>query len=299
MRRVHRLISESSVLDVAILITGETGTGKDLVARAIHYLGPRRHQRFVKMSCAAVAPDLLEGGNLEAASQGTLFLDEIGDLHLSIQAKLLNILEDGQPSRVGACSSHAEVRVVASTNRDLEPAIAAGLFRRDLFYRLSTIRIEVPPLRQRPEDIPGLIEHFVHRYCALYQREPITVNPEAILRLAQYPFPGNVRELENMVKRVVLLRTLDLAPITGNAHDGHPRPARSRQRTRFALGPLRVVSQKAAQTAERRAIRAALEVSRWNRRRAAQLLNVSYGSLLHKIKMAGLDDIGQKAPNLS
>jgi DNA-binding NtrC family response regulator len=318
MKSVSRLISEAAVIDVAVLITGETGTGKELVARAIHHLGHRRHQPFVKVSCDAVAPEVLErdlfgheapafpeaptaqSGKLDAAKHGTIFLDEIGDLPPALQAKLLHVLEDGQFSRVGAWSTvSAEVRVLASTNRDLEPSIAAGVFRKDLFYRLSAIRIDVPPLRQRPEDIPGLAELFVRRYCALFERPSFTVPPAAMQRLTRHSFPGNVRELENLVKRMILLRDLDLAPLPPADPAGRQRAEGRNQIARPPLRSLHAISRKAAQTAEQRAIRAALEVTRWNRRRAARLLNISYRALLYKIKVAGLNGLGPKTPDLS
>jgi transcriptional regulator with PAS, ATPase and Fis domain len=315
MRTVHRIVCEAALINVTILITGETGTGKELVARAVHGLGERRHGPFVKVGCAAVAHQLLESelfghepgafldrpelkiGKFQEANRGTIFLDEIGDLHPSLQAKLLHVLEDGQLARAGGWSTaKADLRVVVATNQDLEASVAAGRFRQDLFYRLNVIRIDVPPLRHRLEDVPGLAQHFVRRYCTHYQRKQITLSPETMQRLARHSFPGNVRELENMVKRMILLRDLELAPVTATKGTGRALDPRPQKRTRT---PLSAISRKAAQAAEHRAIRAALEVTRWNRRRAATLLNISYRSLLYKIKLAGLTDINQRAPDLS
>jgi two-component system response regulator AtoC len=317
MKDVRDTITGAAVIDVTVLITGETGTGKELVARAVHYLGGRRHGPLVKVNCAAVARELLESelfghergaftsahqlkiGKFETANHGTIFLDEVGDLHPAVQAKLLHILEDGQFSRVGGRSNiEVDVRVVAATNQDLEASVAAGRFREDLFYRLNVIRIIVPPLRQRAEEIPVLANYFVDRYARLFGREGFMLPLETMERLKQHSFPGNVRELENMIKRMVVLNDLDLTrvPLVGvTASDNDQRPAR---RTVIAAGSLRAISRKAAQAAEQSAILKALEETQWNRLRAAKLLNISYRSLLYKIKEAGLDG-KRKAADLS
>ena len=306
MQEVRDVIAEAALIDVTVLITGETGAGKELVALAVHYLGGRRAGPFVKVNCAAVARELLESelfghergaftgahelkiGKFEAADHGTIFLDEIGDLHPALQAKLLHVLEDGQFSRVGGRSNiKVDVRVVAASNQDLERAVTAGDFREDLFYRLNVIRVIVPPLRKRPEEIPLLADYFVERYSKLYQREGFTLPPETMQRLMRHSFPGNVRELENTIKRMIVLRDPDLArsPLVGAAANGDDRGAAKPAKA----GSLKAVSRKAAQAAERDAILKALEETRWNRVRAAKLLNISYRSLLYKIKDAGLD----------
>jgi two-component system response regulator AtoC len=316
MQDVRDAIAEAALLDVTVLVTGETGTGKELVAQAVHYLGGRRHAPFVKVNCVAVARELLESelfgdergaftgahepkiGHLEAANHGTLFLDEIGDLHPALQAKLLHVLEDGQFSRVGGRSTiKGNVRIVAATNEDLEASVAAGLFREDLFYRLNVIRIVVPPLRKRPEEIPVLANYFAQRYSRLFQREGFTLPPETIHRLTQHSFPGNVRELENVIKRMIVQRDPDLTRVVlaGVATTaGDPGPAR---RAKTVPGSLKIISRKAAQAAEQGAILKALEQTHWNRLRAAKLLNISYRSLLYKIKGAGLD-ARRKIPDL-
>jgi two-component system response regulator AtoC len=308
MRDVRDIIMQAALINVTVLITGETGTGKELVARAMHYLSGRHHGPFLTVNCAAVAHDLLESelfghehgaftdarqpkiGKFETAHRGTIFLDEIGDLHPALQAKLLHVLEDGQFSRVGGRSRlRVDVRVVAATNQDLEASVAVGRFREDLFYRLNVIRIVVPPLRNRVEEIPVLASYFVERYSRLFQREVLTLPPETLQQLQQHSFPGNVRELENMIKRLVVLRDLDLTrvPLIGvTASGGDQRPAK---REKKEAGSLRAIARKAAQAAEEGAILKALEQTRWNRLRAAKLLNISYRSLLYKIKGAGLD----------
>jgi two-component system response regulator AtoC len=316
MKDVRDSIAEAALLDLTLLITGETGTGKELVARAVHYLGGRRNAPFVKVNCIAFARELLESeifgdergaftgvqqpkiGKLETANRGTLFLDEIGGLHPALQAKLLHVLEDGQFSRVGSRSTiKVNARIVAATNADLEALVAAGVFREDLFYRLNVIRIVVPPLRTRPEEIPVLANYFAQRYSRLFQREGFTLPPETIHRLKQHSFPGNVRELENMIKRMIVLRDPDpsrvpLAGVTASAGDQDPA-----KRAKTAPGSLRTISRKAAQAAEQSAILKALEHTHWNRLRAAKLLNISYRSLLYKIKAAGLDET-RKTPDL-
>src|SRR5213593_1243960 len=225
MREVRDIIGEAAGVDVTVLITGETGTGKEVVARAIHYLSTRRASPFVKVNCAAVPRELLESelfghergaftgahklkiGKFEAAHHGTIFLDEIGDLHSSLQAKLLHVLHDGDFSRVGGKSTlKIDVRVLAATNQDLERAVAEGRFREDLYYRLNVIQIAVPPLRERTEEIPALIEYFVQMYSKLFRREGFSISPTVMDRLLRHRYPGNIRELENLIKRMIVLR---------------------------------------------------------------------------------------------
>jgi two-component system response regulator AtoC len=305
MKEVQEVIAEAALIDVTVLITGETGAGKELVARAVHYLGARRAGPFVKVNCAAVARELLESelfghergaftgahelkiGKFEAADHGTIFLDEIGDLHPALQAKLLHVLEDGQFSRVGARSNiKVDVRVVAASNQDLERAVAGGDFREDLFYRLNVIRVVVPPLRKRQEEIPLLARYFVERYSRLYHREGFTLPPETLQRLIRHSFPGNVRELENTIKRMIVLRDphLTRTPLLGLTNGDEPGAAKTAK-----AGSLKAISRKAALAAERDMILKALEETHWNRLRAAKLLNISYRSLLYKIKDAGLN----------
>jgi two-component system, NtrC family, response regulator AtoC len=307
MQEVRDVITEAALIDATVLVTGETGTGKALVARAVHHLSPRRHGPFVKVNCAAVARELLESelfghergaftgahdltlGKFEAADHGTIFLDEIGDLHPALQAKLLHVLEDGQFSRVGGRSNiKVDVRVVAASNQDPERAVASGEFREDLFYRLNVIRVVVPPLRTRPEEIPLLANYFVERYSQLLGRDGFALPPETMERLAQHSFPGNIRELENMIKRMIVLRDPDLTRSSLPAPTASSNDHRTAKGGRAAAGSLRAVSRKAALAAERSAILKALEETHWNRVRAAKRLNISYRSLLYKIKEAGL-----------
>jgi two-component system response regulator AtoC len=317
MQEIRQIISQVARADVTVLICGETGTGKDLVARAIHQSSGRPDGPFIKVNCAAVPRELLESelfghergaftgahelkiGKFESANHGTIFLDEIGDLHPALQGKLLHVLQDGQFSRVGGRSTiKVNVRVLAATNQNLEQAVAAGRFREDLYYRLNVIQIVVPPLRERLEEVPALAEYFVRRYARLFQREEFVLPAETIERLVRHRYPGNVRELENSIKRMIVLgdSLLTRSPMPGSLGsgdaNGHGQAAKS------GGVSLKTVSRKAAHAAEREAILRALEQTRWNRLQAAKLLNISYRALLYKIKDAELDRERQSSSGL-
>jgi len=304
MQETLDLIAQASRADVTVLVTGETGTGKELAARAVHHLGARCHEPFVKVNCAAVNGELLESelfghergaftgahrlqiGKFEAANHGTILLDEVGEFRPALQAKLLNVLEDGQFSRVGGRSNiKMDVRIVAATNHDLERAVARGSFRADLFYRLNVIRIALPPLRKRPEDIPGLARYFVERYARLFGLPAFTLSPTTIEQLMQYSFPGNVRELENLIKRMIVLGDPDLGIGPLSKVPEHS----DRRRTEKANATsLKSLSRSAARAAERDVILKALAETRWNRLHAAKLLKISYRCLFYKMRDTGL-----------
>ena len=308
MQELWKIIQQAAQIDITVLVEGETGTGKDLIARAIHHLSFRESRPFVKVNCAAVPRELLESelfghergaftgayqlkiGKFESANHGTIFLDEIGDLHPALQAKLLHVLQDGEFSRVGGRSTiKVDVRIIAATNQDLGKAVASGRFREDLYYRLNVIQIVVPPLRERVEEIPRFIEYFVKRYAALYNREGFAVSPKVMDRLLQHSYPGNVRELENMVKRMIVLNDPHLSrttPSQGKSDgDGNGVPE-SREVQALSL---KDIARKAALAAERDAISKMLQETHWNRVKAAKLLNISYRALLYKIKNVGLE----------
>jgi two-component system response regulator AtoC len=307
MSDVREIIEQAARVDVTVLIMGETATGKDVVARAIHEQSVRQSGPFVKVNCAAVPRELLESelfghergaftgahqlkiGKFESADRGTIFLDEIGDLHPALQGKLLHVLQDGQFSRVGGRSTvKVDVRVLAATNQDLEQAVAGGRFREDLYYRLNVIQVMVPPLRERPEEIPVLADYFMHRYSQLFRRETLQMPAETMQRLIRHRFPGNVRELENMIKRMIVLGDplLRRSPLPGPAPTAEENGART---VKAATTSLKDIARRAAQTAEKEAILQALEQTQWNRVRAAKLLEISYRALLYKIKDSGLD----------
>jgi two-component system, NtrC family, nitrogen regulation response regulator NtrX len=224
MQRIFSLIQRVAPSEGRVLITGENGTGKELVARALHQHSRRRARPFVKLNCAAVPHELIESelfghekgaftgatsvrrGRFEVAHEGTLFLDEIGDMPAAMQAKLLRVLQEGELERVGGTETlKVDVRVVAATNKDLEKEIAAGRFREDLYYRLNVVQIHTPPLRERKEDLPDLIDSFLREACERNGRRPLMLSAEALAVMASHDYPGNVRELRNLVERLAIL----------------------------------------------------------------------------------------------
>jgi two-component system, NtrC family, response regulator AtoC len=312
MRAVRWSIEQVADTDATVLIRGESGVGKELVAKAIHAASLRRVRPFVKVNCAALPAELLESelfghekgaftgayrrklGKFEIADSGTIFLDEIGDMPLGLQAKLLHVLQDREFARVGGSDViRVDVRVVASTNRNLEAAVAAGHFREDLYYRLKVVTLSVPPLRARREEIPLLARAFVARFNAQWRRN-VVLSPESLQLLGDYGWPGNVRELENMMKRVVVLQREELLreelsgpTVSDPASPPTPRPVMPTKET------LRDLARRAAIDAQREAIRDVLTRVNWNRAEAARLLNISYKALLYKIDQCGL---GRKRP---
>jgi two-component system, NtrC family, nitrogen regulation response regulator NtrX len=224
MQRTFSLIQRTAPSEGRVLITGENGTGKELIARALHQHSRRKGGPFVKLNCAAVPHELIESelfghekgaftgavsvrrGKFELAHEGTLFLDEIGDMPAAMQAKLLRVLQEGELERVGGAETiKVDVRVIAATNKSLEQEIAAGRFREDLYYRINVVQLHSPPLRERREDLPDLIDTFLKEACARNGRKPLRLSPEALSVMASYDYPGNVRELRNLVERLAIL----------------------------------------------------------------------------------------------
>ena len=224
MLKLFETIVDVAQTDATILITGETGTGKELVARAIHAQSPRCYAPFIAINCGAFTEQLLESelfghekgaftdakytkkGRLEMANAGTLFLDEVGDISMKMQIDLLRVLETREFTRVGGTATlHSDFRVIAATNQDLQEAIRRKTFRQDLFYRLNVIHLQVPPLRERPEDIPLLAQHFLRRYATETKKKIDSIHPEAMEAMRRYSWPGNVRELENAIERAVVV----------------------------------------------------------------------------------------------
>ena len=301
MLQVFKTIGRVAATQEPVLILGESGVGKELAANAIHRNSDRAHREFVKVNCAALSPTLLESelfghergaftgavarriGRFEQAEGGTLFLDEIGELDVELQAKLLRVVQTGRFERVGgeeAVQTH--VRVIAATNRDLPSRIAEGRFREDLYYRLNVVALEMPPLRQRREDIALLADQIVRRLAVKYGWPHLTLEPEAVPQLAGRPWPGNVRELQNVLSRAAILvrgGVIGLADLQAPAGSTTTPPA-------AAAGSL-VLREILAET-ERRVIRQALEQEKWNRTRAAQVLGVSRRQLFEKIRQYGL-----------
>lgn len=316
MRQVRAIVEDVADTDATVLIRGESGVGKDVVARAIHEASSRHDRPFVKVNCAALPGDLLESelfghekgaftgayrrklGKFEFANKGTMFLDEIGDLPLALQAKLLHVLQDFSFSPIGGREMiHADVRVIASTNRDLEQALRSGHFREDLYYRLNVIELRIPPLRERPEEIPRLAAAFVTRYNEEYRRN-VTLTGTAVALFTAYPWPGNVRELENMLRRGVVLGDFDYVCqelrervrfTPEGDRENHLAEASSPPAVAAsAVLGLKEVARRAAAEAERRVLLEVLERVRWNRSEAARVLKVSYKTLLNKIAESGL-----------
>jgi DNA-binding NtrC family response regulator len=315
MQRVRQLVDQVAPVNVTVLIQGESGVGKEVVARALHEASPRAKNAFVKVNCAALPQDLLESelfgyergaftgavsrkpGKFEVADQGTIFLDEIGEMSPALQAKLLQVLQDGTFARLGGNREiRVDVRVVCATNRPLVRMVAAGQFREDLYHRLNVVDIQIPPLRERRDEIPALVDLFLHRFAARYGREPRPPSAMLMRALDRHPFPGNVRELENLIKRVVVLGSekpvLDELLSGDRVRSGPSRLATLIEELTASAGqvPLKEVGRLAALEAERETIDRVLARTQWNRKKAAELLGVSYKTLLQKIRECELSE---------
>jgi transcriptional regulator with PAS, ATPase and Fis domain len=292
MLRMLDLVTQVATSRSTILITGETGTGKEVVSRAIHHNSPRRANRFVALNCSAIPETLLEAelfghvrgaftgavgnrqGRLEQAHKGTLFLDEVGTMSTALQMKLLRVLQEREFERVG--DSHTikvDVRVIAATNSDLGRLVAEGQFREDLFYRLNVIPVQLPALRERKEDVPLLTQHFLQKYAI--DRPPLTASQEAMRRLMAYPWPGNVRQLENWIERAIVLARADLVDV---AH--FPPVVRGATAPPLPTLPRRL----RLREVEKLYILETLEQTRWNRAAAARLLGISVRGLQYKLQ---------------
>jgi two-component system response regulator AtoC len=313
MQVVKELVAKVATTNTTVLLRGESGVGKEIVARAIHRLSPRAAKQFLKVNCAALPGELLESelfghekgaftgayrqkpGKFELADGGSLFLDEIGEMPLRLQAKLLHVLQDGEFCRVGGEKIiGTDVRLIASTNRDLEAAMRSHQFREDLYYRLNVIEVRIPSLRERREEVPGLVEHFRRKFNAQYARN-IEIPPETVRVFVEYHWPGNVRELENAVKRIVVLGSARPVhqEIAGNVSRGARPAAPPAAVAAASLSPegvisLKEIARQAAREAERVAIKEVLDRVHWNRAKAARLLQISYKALLYKIVQCGL-----------
>jgi two-component system, NtrC family, response regulator AtoC len=349
MRNIATVIEQVADSDVTVLIRGESGVGKELVSRAIHQRSTRRSRPFVKVNCAALPAELLESelfghergaftgaattriGKFEQADTGTLLMDEIGEMKPALQAKLLHVLQDAEFTKLGSNKRiQVDVRIVAATNRDLEVMLMNGEFREDLYYRLKVIELTVPALRERPDEVPTLTDFFVTRYSRKYNRPLKPISDQLRQLFLQYEWPGNIRELENMIKRVVILQDEHLvireiernmqrsaavavaaaAPAyaaagagvgvgVGGGPPSVPLPLGNEPEAADlgetpdappdeSGGSLAAVAKAAAIKAERAAIEQTLRQVHWNRRKAAQILGVSYKTLLNKIKECGI-----------
>ncbi len=310
MLEVKNIIEQVADSELSVVIRGESGTGKEIVARMIHNLSARRSEPFVKVNCAAIPRDLLEAelfgyergaftgahktkpGRFEVANKGTMFLDEIGDMPMELQSKLLQVIEQHEFVRVGGIQNiHVDVRIVCATNKDMETAIAQHAMRDDLFYRLNEVAILLPPLRERLEDAPLLVAHFLARYNELYKKNFQSVSTENMARMQGFHWPGNVRQLENVIKQVVVREDDGIIPSLLSAGSGvASQPAYSVTSVSAVPGPAvagyalkRRVDDIVARE-EKRVIAEVLQKTNWNRRKASDILEISYRSLLYKIK---------------
>jgi two-component system nitrogen regulation response regulator NtrX len=301
MRTLREQIATAAPSSGRVLIHGENGSGKELVARAIHALSARAEQPFVEVNCAAIPEELIESelfghergaftgalarrrGKFEAADRGTLFLDEIGDMSLKTQAKVLRALEEQAFERVGGREPlRVDVRVIAASNRDVVSLIAQGAFREDLFYRLNVIPIEVPPLRARKEDVPALVDHFIRVFCAENGKRLKTVTPAALTYFMTYDWPGNVRELRNMVERLVIM-----VPGETVAAEDLPPPLRPKSEGAAAPGDGKPLKE-ARDGFERAYILAELRAQDWNMTRTAERLGIERSHLYRKLRAYGI-----------
>jgi two-component system, NtrC family, response regulator AtoC len=325
MSEIRETIEKVANTSATVLVRGESGVGKEIVARMIFARSERNRKPFIKVNCAAIPNDLLESelfgfeagaftgaqrakpGKFELANGGTLFLDEIAEMHPLLQAKLLHVLQDGEFARLGAKHDTAvDVRVVCATNKLLEQRVAEGLFREDLLYRINVVTIHIPPLRERRDEIPVLLRYFVDKYSAVYRRQVSPLDDTTLKFLAAYSWPGNIRELENLCKRYVIVggatqivRELSAhkadRTVPGTERGGVlsivPPPAVEAEASQPSLLE---IGRRAAWQAEKQAIQKTLSETRWNRKEAARRLQVSYKALLNKIRQIEEEHPDQK-----
>ena len=310
MREIRAQATLVARVDLPVLLLGESGTGKEVLAHFVHKMSPRSKKSFLKVNCAAMPPDLLESelfgyepgaftgatrskpGKFEMCDNGTILLDEIGEMHPALQAKLLQVLQDGSFSRLGSRNSvKVDVRVLAATNIDIKQAIAEKKFREDLYYRLNGFTMKLPPLRERKEELPLLVRHFMGKLAEKYARQPLPVSHALAEACMAHSWPGNLRELENFVKRYLVLgdekmMIAELAPRQAPIEISSASQPRS---TEDASGGLKRLVRGLKGEAEAEAIARALEASNWNRKKAAAELQISYKALLYKVRQYGIE----------
>jgi two-component system, NtrC family, response regulator AtoC len=308
MRKIRSQAALVANVDIPVLLLGESGTGKEVLARLIHKLSPRAHRTFLKVNCAAVPADLLESelfgyepgaftgathakpGKFEICNKGTILLDEIGEMPPQLQAKLLHVLQDGQFSRLGSRSVvKSDVRILAATNIDIPEALATKRLREDLYYRLNAFTLHLPPLRERKEEIPILLKQFMSRMAERYARPPLPLSPSLLQACQDHPWPGNLRELNNFLKRYLILGDESLAVSELQPKNDGTGGASGEGSSKTADGGgLKSLARNAKDGAEAEAITRALEQTNWNRKQAAAILQISYKALLYKIRQYGI-----------
>ena len=307
MRKIRSQAALVANVDIPVLLLGESGTGKEVLARLIHKLSPRAHRTFLKVNCAAVPADLLESelfgyepgaftgaihakpGKFELCNKGTILLDEIGEMPPLLQAKLLHVLQDQQFSRLGSRSViKVDVRILAATNINIPEALATKRLREDLYYRLNAFTLSLPPLRERREEIPILLKHSMTRMAERYARAPLPLSPALLQACNNHSWPGNLRELNNFLKRYLILGDENLAVSELlPRNDGTGGTTTESSRTADP-GGLKSLARSAKDEAEALAITRALEQTNWNRKQAAAILQISYKALLYKIRQYGI-----------
>jgi transcriptional regulator with PAS, ATPase and Fis domain len=311
MKKIRSQAKLVANVDIPVLMLGESGTGKEVVSRLIHKYSPRAHRTFLKVNCAAVPGDLLESelfgyepgaftgathskpGKFELCNKGTILLDEIGEMPPQLQAKLLHVLQDQQFSRLGSRSMiKVDVRILAATNIDIPRAIAEKKLREDLYYRLNGFTINLPPLRERREEIGILLRHFISQIGESYGRPSMTISPRLLEACERYNWPGNLRELGNFVKRFLILGDEELAMQEMQAGGGATAGGPSGMSATASEGGLKGLVRGVKDEAEIEAITKALEQTNWNRKKAAALLKISYKALLYKIRQYEIQRTG-------
>jgi len=291
MRALGRVIADIAPTDIPVLLVGESGTGKEVAALELHRLSRRQNEPFLKMSCAALTVSSLDewlrgtgngDGTKGSSNLGTVLLDEISELDTACQSRLLLALPDGDALPPTRCLG---LRVISASSRNLEEEMHAHRFREELYYRINGVCLRLPPLRQRKEDIPALVDFFLSKYGALFGRPQPSLGPETMQILLDHSWPGNIRELENLVKKIVALGNEQMAVADLLSSQAQPRSASAPEEL-----SLKQAARKASRKAERELILKVLARTRWNRKRAAQELQISYKALLYKLKQIGLDD---------
>jgi two-component system response regulator AtoC len=318
MRKIRSQAALVANVDIPVLLLGESGTGKEVLGKLIHKLSPRAHRTFLKVNCAAVPADLLESelfgyepgaftgathakpGKFEICNKGTILLDEIGEMPPLLQAKLLHVLQDQQFSRLGSRSViKVDVRILAATNINIPEALASKRLREDLYYRLNAFTLQLPPLRDRKEEIPILLKHSMTRMAERYARAPLPLSPTLLQACHDHSWPGNLRELNNFLKRYLILGDENLAVSELQPrNDGQGGGDGDAGRKGDSRGGLKSLARDAKDEAEAQAITQALDQTNWNRKQAAALLQISYKALLYKIRQYGIAD-GKKHHRLS
>lgn len=326
MKKVKTIIDRVAKTDITVLIKGESGTGKELIARSIHEMSLRADKHFLKLNCAVIPNHLLESelfgfekgaftgahfkkpGKLELANGGTLLLNDIEEMDVSLQGKLLQVLQDGRCSPLGGDGDiFIDARVIVTTKNHLEKAMLEGQFREDLFYRINVININVPPLRERWEQILPLAQYFFDLYQGKYRPNGPSLSPRAAKIFKEYPWPGNIRELENIVKRIIVTKDEDAVVrkmLEENGNGAAWGEGATVEKTQRPLFDLKEVGRKAGEEAEKTLLHTTLQKTHWHRKEAAQLLRISYKALLYKIEKYDLNHIkhagdrGDSWPNI-